>query len=138
MSTSVAISTAALAASSSNSAAISAARSREQTKQCKEWMPTFDAESSSVEQKQYYAQCVQRVYPENQEMSFGLEVSLKASVLVVIVCIVFFAIRGGSGKDIWDKGVEGIFIGGALGFLFSAASLLVIWIIFGGIFFLIS
>lgn len=132
MSVAISLATSAAVIGVANSAALQDARNLEQIKQCNEWMQSFDSNNSNKEQKQYYAQCVQRIYPKNTEMSFGLEIALKASVAILLIALIVGIYKG------LREGDDGVLMWPILLVLGAALALMAAWGSFIGIVFILS
>ncbi len=97
MSTSIAISSAALASSAAANSAASAAKKTA----CMSYIQNYKAETATVEEMREYASCVERLHPN--ELSDGGIIAVKVLIVAAIVGIFIGAYQARYERDYFDK-----------------------------------
>lgn len=126
----------AIASGAAAQSAANSARIREMERQrCIQWMPGFTDAKATVEQRQAYAVCVDRVYPE--PMTGGEVVVVKAAILVVFAGVAIGAWMNPLSVGYQRETMDTI-MGGVIGGLMAAAGCFALWLGFAGVAFLVS
>ena len=117
----------------SSTAAISANSSaRARGTECKDIIASFDAKTSTIQEKQAYAECIKTIYPK--EMTLEMAILLKIAIIFVFIMAVIPAYReykrGGNITDIMFEGLMSTFM--------AVVILLVMGLAISGIIFIIK
>jgi len=106
--------TTAIVAANAATVAANAARHRQAVAACQANVAAFEPAGATVEQKRYYAQCVQLLYPApDQPMPAGLEIALKAAIVLAIFGAIVPWFRSSPG-DGWGEKLFLSFLGAIL------------------------
>ena len=135
MSTTIAISAAALASSSSAQLAASQARKSA----CEAFEMSYRPELATRDQKQQYAECVELLYPKPSTPMTDTEyLAVKGIIVILLVAVVFGTVKGWQeGSDTVDKIVWAT-LTGFMGAVFSGLIMLFGFLFFEGIAYLFS
>lgn len=135
MSTTVAISAAALASSAAANSAAQAAKKNS----CVTLELTYKPELASVSQKQQYAECLELLYPKpSAPLTGGEVVAAKIGIVILLIAFVIGAVKGWrEGYDTADS-MLGAVLTGLMGWVVVAVVAFILGVAIAGIAYLFS